>query len=270
MSRGRPRKGGPRYPSGQRVSGGPSKANAKPNREVVERRRRILGAGLAATAEDLRAAENPLDTIAARGLIDRALCAAGHAYAGLYRSAGLGARRVTVAMEEAPESSGVDARRIQDMTPEEIAAVWKVIEGRRVSPDNNSDGDPAATATLAVLWRALGPSRSAELYSVCVLHAWPGWLLDRIDGKTDAEIAPRRLARRTMLVDALTLVRDRLHPRRPRTATPDRDHPFLSGPILSESVIEETVHYVDDHGAPDPVLTASGAEVTVVRRRRNP
>ena len=265
MSRGRPRKSGPRYPSGQRVSGGPAKAKAKPNREVVERRRRILGAGLAATAEDLRAAENPLDTIAARGLIDRALCAAGHAYAGLYRSAGLGARRVTMAMEEAPVSSGVDVRRIQDMTPEEIAAVWKVIEGRGAAPAAQADGDPIATATLAALWRQLGPSRSAELYSVCVLHAWPGWLLDAIDGKTDPEIAPRRLARRTMLAAALTLVRDRLHPRRPCAEGPDRDHPFLSGPV-----IEETVQYVDEAGLPDPVRTARGVEVTVVRRRRNP
>ncbi|HEY3812839.1 MAG TPA: hypothetical protein VGL66_06405 [Caulobacteraceae bacterium] len=259
--KGRPRKPGARYPSGQRVSGGPSKANAKPNREVIERRRRILGAGLSATAEDLRAAENPLDAMGARGVLDRALCAAGHAYAGLYRRAGLHARRVTMAMDEAPESSGVDSRRIQDMTPEEIAAVWRVVESRRVEPGRDNDGDPAAAATLAALWRVLGPSRSAELYTVCVLHAWPGWLLDAIDGKSDAQIAPKRLARRAMLTDALTLVRERLHPRKARDET-RRDHPFLGG------AVEQTVLYVDEEGRPDPVRSASGAEVTVVRRSR--
>ncbi len=210
MSRkGRPRKPGPRYPSGQRVSGGPSKLNAKPNREVLEHRRRILGVGPGAGAADLRAAENPLDAMAARGWLDRALAVAGHAYAGLYRNAGLQAAQVTLAMEETPETSGVDVRRIQDMTPQEIAAIWQVVEARRPATPGG-DGDPAATATLHALWIALGASRTAELYAVCVLQSWPWWAAQRIAGKTDAEIPAKWAERRALLVEGLTLVRERL------------------------------------------------------------
>ena len=228
--KGRPRKSGPRYPCGQRVSGGPSKANGKPNRDVLERRLEILGV-THASAQDLRAAENPLDAMAARGWIDPALAAAGHAYAGLCRSAGQQARRVTLALDEAPETSGVDTRRIQDMSPDEIAAVWTVVEKRRATIRRDGDGDPVATGKLQALWSELGASRSAELYAVCVLQTWPVWVTQKIAGKSDAEIAGKWLERRAMLVDGLTRVRARLHPRKPRSdAARDCDHPFLAGP----------------------------------------
>ncbi|HWE46871.1 MAG TPA: hypothetical protein VG407_12670 [Caulobacteraceae bacterium] len=259
--KGRPRKPGLRYPSGQRVSGGPSKTNNKPNREVIERRRRILGVDRA-SADDLRAAENPLDAMAARGWIEGPLAAAGHAYARLYRRAGLQARRMTIALEQAPETSGVDARRIQDMTAEEIAEVWRVIENRRTAQNDGGDGDAAATASLSALWKTLGPLRSAELYAVCVLHDWPAWALQRIAGRAEAEIARGQLERRSLLTEGLQLARDHLHPRRPLIVR------RRGGASLAAAQVEESVFYVDEAGNPDPVRTASGSEVIVVRRRR--
>lgn len=261
--KGRPRKAGPRYPSGQRVSAGPAKLSGKPTEQILAKRRAILGKPDAKISET-RAAENPLDTMAERGWIDRGLARAGHALAELYRRAGISGARVTAQLEEAPETSGVDTRRIRDMSDEEISAIWSVIERKEGAGTGLNEGDPAATAKLKTLWTGLGPEICAELYAVCVLQSWPLWAMQMVAGRAEGQIPAKWLRKKALLVDGLEIVQAVVSPRRPKPARePERDHPFLGGPV-----VEEVVEYVDDQGLPDPVLNRAGVAVEVVRRRR--
>lgn len=258
--RGRKRKAGKRYPSGQRVTAGPAK-KAKPAPDVVARRRKILGTP-DAKGTALQAAENPLDTMAARGWLTGGEARAGHAYADLCRRAGHGSARVTANIEEAPESTGIDARRIQDMTHAEIAEIWAVVE-RRKTVGAGGDGDPKSTADLTEIWKALDSETTAELYSVCVLNSWPWWLVQKIAGVEDRDLLAKWSRRREVLLAGLRHVRSVLAPKKAKAIEPVRDHPFLGGPV-----VEETVVYVDENGQPDPVMTRRGNPVEVVRRRR--
>lgn len=264
--RGRKPKSGQRHPCGRLKQ--PSKETVvarkaivgKPTAEVLTKRRELLGRPDATIAET-RAAENPLDCMVARGWLEPSLAHAGHAYAELYRRAGLHAAKVTAAIEEAPETAEIDTRLIRNMTPEEIAAVWAVLE-RRGGEGPAGLGDEVATRTLKTLWTGLGPSITAELYSVCVLNSWPFWAMQKVAGREDHQIANKWIRRRGLLVDGLMVVRAYLNPPK-KPGEPERDHPFLGGPI-----VEEEVQYVDEEGLPDPVTTRSGREVVVVRRRR--
>lgn len=262
--RGRPKKAGARFPSGQRkVLSKTTTVDGKPNELVVARRRVLLG-NPDAKPHETRAAENPLDTMAARGWLDPSLARAGNAYAELCRQVGHHARKVTASLEEAPETSGVDARRIVDMTPEEIHAIWAVLE-RRGSHRAGADGDGAAqdTKRLYSLWIVLGPSLCAELNAVCINQSWPLWAMQMVCGRMAEEIPEKWMRKRSVLAEGLTIVREVLSPAKPKAQREQRDHPFLAVPK-----VEEVVEYVDEEGRPDPVTTRSGREVEVVRRRR--
>jgi hypothetical protein len=113
------------------------------------------------------------------------------------------------------------------------------------------------------LWRALGFAACTELHSVCLMGAWPMWAMQRVCGRSDEEIAPKWLKRRETLLRGLKIVREVLAPLPARTPREAWEAAPEAGPV-----VEETVVYVDDAGAPDPVVNAAGGVVEVVRRRR--
>lgn len=272
--KGRPRKAGPRYPNGQRVTAGPAKLNGRPTDQVLAKRRAILGKPDAKISET-RAAENPLDTMAERGWLDPSLARAGRAYADLYRQAGLYLSRVTANMEEAPETANVDGRRVKDWSPEEIAAVWAVIERRKgmtlAQTEGVDDSGAAANAKLRCIWIGLGPKRASVVNSVCVAQSWPMWAMQfvardqapEVNGHLITSCPLKWLRDRAELIEGLTMIRAVISPAKPKAWETESDHPFLGGPV-----IEEVVEYVDDQGLPDPVLNRAGVAVEVVRRRR--
>jgi hypothetical protein len=257
--RGRKRKSGPRFPGGRLKPTAEQAAARGPNPKVLAERRALLGRP-DAKVRDLTRAENPLDCMAERGWIPEDLARFGRAYAELHRRAGLRQARTTLIADERSERSGVEARALSDMTPEEIAQVWEAAMARQASP-GPGDGDPEAAAELKALWRALGFAACTELHAVCLMGSWPVWAMQKVCGRSDVEIAPKWLLRRTVLVRGLEVVREHLAPR--RTCEP-RD----AWEPAAEPAVEETVVYVDETGAPDPVVNAAGVVVEVVRRRR--
>jgi hypothetical protein len=258
--KGRPRKQGPRHECGK-LKAEPS----GPTKEVLAKRRAILG-NPDAKPHETRAAENPLDTMAARGWIDPSLARAGRAYADLYRRAGLFLSRVTAQLEEAPETANVDGRRVKDWSPEEIAQVWEVIERRKVviAENGEDNGDAESMAKLRGLWIGMGHRVSAEVHSVCIAESWPLWTMQMVAGRQPEQISTKWMQKRAELVEGLTKIRSVLTPPKAQgQAQAERDHPFLGGPV-----IEEVVAYVDEDGQPDPIVNRAGAEVEVLRRRR--
>jgi hypothetical protein len=259
IPKGRPRKNGPRGSTGRLKQ--PNLG--LPNENVLMRRRAILGKPDAKPSE-LRAAENPLDTMAERGWLDPSLARAGHAYAELYRRAGLYLSRVTANMEEAPETANIDRGLPRHWTFEEIAAVWAVLERRgALQRQDGGDGDVDASDRLKRIWTGLGPKRAGVVHSVCVMESWPFWTMQAVAGRTLEQIPEKWIRDRAVLIEGLTIIRAVLVPEKPRTQAPERDHPFLGGPV-----VEELVEYVDEEGRPDPVRNRAGDEVEVVRRRR--
>lgn len=138
---GRPRKDGPRYANGRLKPAGP-------NEKVVAERRALLGQADAAGA-GLKAAENPLDLMLARGWLDRRDHEAGRAFAALHARARLGMGPLRTAKLE---REGRSAQRVM--------------------------GDAGAVNRLRAIWSALeGRAEAvAALIDICVLEAWPGWL----------------------------------------------------------------------------------------------
>ena len=138
---GRPRKEGPRYANGRLKPPGP-------NEKVVAHRRMLLGEPDAAGAR-LKAAENPLDLMLARGWLQRKEYEAGRAFAALHARARLG------------------------MGPVRTAKLER--EGRSARPVM---GDGGAVNRLREIWSALEGRAAAvaALVDICVLEAWPGWL----------------------------------------------------------------------------------------------
>jgi hypothetical protein len=258
---GRKPKSGARYPSGKLKPSAEALAARRPNPKVLAERRALLGRADAGP-DELRRAENPLDCMDARGWLPEGLARWGFVYAELHRRAGLYQPRVTPITESAPQGAGVDKASLSELTPEEAVRVWEAAMSRPAAA-GGGEGDPEAAAVLKALWRALGIAACTELHSVCLAGAWPMWAMQKVCGRSDPEIAPKWLRRRETLVRGLELVREHLAPRRvpapPRQERVER----VAGPA-----IEQTVVYVDEAGAPDPVLNAAGGAVEVVRRRR--
>lgn len=261
---GRKPKSGARWPSGKLKPTAEQIAARGPNPKVLAERRALLGRP-DATPRELQKAENPLDCMAERGWLDRDLARYGFAYAELHRRAGLQQARMTIIAEEAREASDVDGLALRDLTPEALAQVWERAMARRVAA-GPSDGDPEAAARLKALWRALGYAACTELHSVCLVGSWPVWAMQKVCGRSDAEIGPKWLRRRETLVRGLEVVREHLAPRRQPAVRVTREPVAQTG--LQGPTIEETVLYVDETGAPDPVVNAGGRTVQVVRRRR--
>lgn len=247
---GRKRAVGERYPNGRLKPTAEALALKRPNPRVLAERRALLGEP-GADVKDCRRAENPLDCLEARGWLSPELARAGHAYAALYRRAGHVRPRVTLIVQDAGGSPSLDAPERSDTSP--------------LGPGGQGpDGDPEAVALLNEVWRHLDPRAGAELNSVCIHQAWPFWAVQKICGRSDADIPDKWLRRRGDLTRGLEIVRGRLAPARPASAPGSpRD--------VSPVQVEEWVQYVDEAGRPDPVRNAARREVEVVRlRRRGP
>ncbi len=137
---GRPRKEGERYASGRLKP-------PAPNARVVAERRALLGDAEAAGGA-LRAAENPLDLMAQRGWLSREAQGAGQAFARLHARGRMGLPKIRTS---SPEPS---------------------VRGAQIA-----SSDPTALWRLNEIWRGLAGDARAELINVCVLEAWPAWLV---------------------------------------------------------------------------------------------
>lgn len=136
---GRPRKDGARYDNGRLKPAGP-------NERVLTGRRALLGDPEARPAE-LKAAENPLDLMLARGWLSRDLHEAGRAFAALHARARLSLPAIRTSRLE--------------------------LRGR-TAPEA---GDPVALWRLNEIWSGLANEQRSVLIDVCVLEAWPPWLV---------------------------------------------------------------------------------------------
>src|SRR4051812_33435730 len=113
---GRPRKAGPRHPSGQLVQ------KLEPNAKVVELRRALLGDSPAARLAD---AEDPMALALARGWINEAQHRAGEAYATAWRRSH--PQRRAPGLAETPEPASRDLRTVGEMSDAEIAAAFETV-----------------------------------------------------------------------------------------------------------------------------------------------
>lgn len=149
---GRPRIAGERYENGRLKPVGP-------NPRVVAERRALLGSP-EAKGQALKAAENALDLALARGWLSKELHQAAQDYAVLHRRGALGLAPIrTIDPEQGP--GGGRTPRL---------------------------ADAASLYRLSHIWQALAttPSVRRMLVEVCVLGAWPKWVIDAAAGKTGA------------------------------------------------------------------------------------
>lgn len=186
---GRPRKEGERYDNGRLKPTGP-------NLRVVEMRRSLLGDGEARGAA-LRAAENPLDLMLARGWIDQDAKDAGRTFARLHAEARMTLAPVRVSQLETRVRTAPNLR-VEPMALWRLSEVWRALEGQ----------------TAAV----------NALVEVCVLEAWPAWL---IAAATTRDVAARAVflghPQRTLLNEGLEVVAQTLRRPPPKDLSQVRD-----------------------------------------------
>jgi hypothetical protein len=172
---GRPRKDGPRHPSGQLVQ------KVEPNAKVVELRRALVGETPSARLAD---AEDPMALALARGWITEAQHRAGLAYAGAWRRSHPQHR--TPGLMETTEPAARDTRGVGEMSDAEIAAAFEA-----VLCANESKGPPSETEQVEArlrynaMSRALTPAEQNEVFLCFCLASWPQWLLQRCAGRFD-------------------------------------------------------------------------------------
>ena len=172
---GRPRKAGPRHPSGQLVQ------KVEPNAKVVALRRALLGDTPAARLAD---AEHPMALALARGWITEAQYRAGLAYAAAWRRSH--PQRRAPGLEEMQEPAARDIRRVSEMSDAEISQVFDAVfcgpEAR--SPLSEADQVEARTRYNAMS-RAISPQEQNEVFLCFCLASWPQWILQRCAGRFD-------------------------------------------------------------------------------------
>lgn len=151
--RGRPLEAGPRSPSGKLK---PKPADPVAPNEAVLKLRIILGGS--SSPEAIRAAENPLDLAKYRGWIDPKQYAAGRWFV------------------EQIHRSGLDLPRLR---PADIERASRGFDDRL--------GDARAMANLRACAQMLRgwPKATDALFEVCVLEAFPRWMLTGATGHTN-------------------------------------------------------------------------------------
>jgi len=173
--RGRPRKAGPRHPSGQLVQ------KVEPNAKVVELRRALLGDAPKARLAD---AEHPMALALARGWITEAQHRAGLAYATAWRRSH--PQRRAPGLDEMQEVPARDTRRVGEMSDAELAqafdAVFRDPEAR--GPLSEADQIEARVRYNAMS-RSLSPAEQNEVFLCFCLASWPQWILQRCAGRFD-------------------------------------------------------------------------------------
>jgi len=169
---GRPRKAGPRHPSGQLVQ------KAPPNEKVVALRRALLGETPSARLAD---AEDPMCLALARGWISEAQHRAGQVYAGAWRRSH--PQRRTPGLIEVAEPETRDLRRVSEMSDTEIAAAFEAVLGAAERRGPPSEAEQAeARLRYNSLSRAMSAEEQNEVFLCFCLASWPQWILQRCAG----------------------------------------------------------------------------------------
>lgn len=172
---GRPRKTGPRHPSGQLVQ------KVEPNAKVVELRRALLGEAPKARLAD---AEDPMSLALARGWISPEQHRAGLRYASAWRRSH--PQRRTPGLEETREPGVRDLRRVSEMSDEEIAAAFEAVFSDAASHGPPSEAEQVeARARYNAMSRAMTPDEQNEVFLCFCLASWPQWILQRCAGRFD-------------------------------------------------------------------------------------
>jgi hypothetical protein len=172
---GRPRKEGPRHPSGQLVQ------KVEPNAKVVELRRALLGEAPQARLAD---AEDPMSLALARGWISAEQYQAGMRYAAAWRRSH--PQRRTPGLMETQEPAVRDLRRIGEMSDEEIAAAFEAVFSEPAPGGPPSEAEQVeARARYNAMSRAMTSAEQAEAFLCFCLASWPQWILQRCAGRFD-------------------------------------------------------------------------------------
>lgn len=172
---GRPRKAGPRHPSGQLVQ------KAEPNAKVVELRRALLGEAPQARLAD---AEDPMSLAQARGWITAEQHQAGLRYAAAWRRSHPQHR--APGLTETAEPAARDLRRVSEMSDEEIAAAFETVFSDAASRGPPSEAEQVeARARYNAMSRAMTAAEQAEVFLCFCLASWPQWILQRCAGRFD-------------------------------------------------------------------------------------
>jgi hypothetical protein len=172
---GRPRKEGPRHPSGQLVQ------KVEPNAKVVELRRALLGEAPQARLAD---AEDPMALALARGWITDEQQRAGLQYASAWRRSH--PQRRTPGLAETSEQSGRDLRRVSEMSDEEIATAFETVFSDAASRGPPSEAEQVeARQRYNAMSRAMTADEQAEVFLCFCLASWPQWILQRCAGRFD-------------------------------------------------------------------------------------
>jgi len=170
---GRPRKAGPRHPSGQLVQ------KAEPNAKVVAIRRALLGEGPGLRLAD---AEHPMALALARGWISPEQHRAGESYARAWRRSH--PQRRTPGLTEAPEPAGRDPRQIGEMADAEIAQAFEaVLCASEADRGLSEESLVEARSRYNAMSRALTAAEQNEVFLCFCLASWPQWLLQRCAGR---------------------------------------------------------------------------------------
>lgn len=173
--RGRPRKEGPRHPSGQLVQ------KVEPNAKVVAIRRALLGEAPTARLAD---AEDPMSLALARGWITEAQHRAGLLYASAWRRSH--PQRRTPGLSELQDPDGRDRRPVAEMSDAELAAAFDQVfgDGDRRGPPSEAE-QAEARVRYNAMSRALTADEQAEVFLCFCLASWPQWILQRCAGRFD-------------------------------------------------------------------------------------
>jgi hypothetical protein len=172
---GRPRKAGPRHPSGQLVQ------KVEPNAKVVALRRALVGEAGAARLAD---AEDPMRLALARGWISEAQHRGGLVYAAAWRRSHPQHR--TPGLTETAEPAARDLRRVGEMSDAEIAAAFEAVlcAGETRGPPSEAE-QADARARYNAMSRAMSAPEQNEVFLCFCLASWPQWLLQRCAGRFD-------------------------------------------------------------------------------------
>jgi hypothetical protein len=173
--RGRPRKAGPRHPSGQLVQ------KVEPNAKVVELRRALLGVASKARLAD---AEHPMALALARGWITEAQHRAGLAYATAWRRSH--PQRRAPGLEEMQDIVARDTRGVSEMSDAELAQAFDAVFCDPEARGPLSEADQIeARVRYNAMSRALSPAEQNEVFLCFCLASWPQWILQRCAGRID-------------------------------------------------------------------------------------
>lgn len=178
--RGRPRKAGPRHPSGKLVQD-----KVEPNERIVSIRRAMLGAA-EGDKVDITKAENALDLALERGWLSEDRHRTAQTIAQLHRMADYPSPRQPVSRaEEATVRSGVEMlQAISSMPQAEVAAIWDAaMEGPGGKPADLADRADRARNKLRLVWAAVSPEERRILHEDCIMRSWPQWVIWRCAGK---------------------------------------------------------------------------------------